>query len=96
MRKETEDYLVRYPDLVLDQGPNLPKHSARDEVDLQTSLVSYLVNVPILLIIEGKGEQFLVLAKVLGTDLNTATIHSHLEEEDDLAALVKRFTKYLK
>ena len=64
-------------------------------MDLQTTLVTYLVYVPVLLVIQGQGEVVL-LPIVLGTDLHTGGVLGLLQEEQHLPALLKRFAKYPK
>ena len=64
-------------------------------MDLQSSLVTYLVYVSVLLVIQGEGEVVL-LPIVLGTDLHTGGVLGLLQEEQHLPALLKRLTKYPK
>ena len=64
-------------------------------MDLQSSLVTYLVYVSVLLVIQGEGEVVL-LAIVLCADLHTGGVLGILQEEQHLPALLKRFAKYPK
>ena len=64
-------------------------------MDFQTSLVTYLVYVSLLLVIQGEGEVVL-LPIVLGTDLHTGGVLGLLQEEQHLPALLKRFAKWPK
>ena len=56
---------------------------------LQTSLVRDLVDMPLLLVIEGQGEGVLLVPIVLSTDFDTGGVFGHLEQEHHFPAFFK-------